>query len=80
MFRYRLRLTPEQETAAGHRRRPVGSKVSKGGSCKGVRTAYRCRAYPDEDQQAMLARTFGCVRVVWNRTLAARNRASPFVR
>jgi putative transposase len=37
-----------------------------------VRTAYRCRAYPDEQQQAVLSRTFGCVRVVWNRTLAAR--------
>jgi putative transposase len=37
-----------------------------------VRTAYRCRAYPDPAQQAMLNRTFGCVRVVWNRTLAAR--------
>jgi putative transposase len=37
-----------------------------------MRTAYRCRAYPDPDQQVMLARTFGCVRVVWNRTLAAR--------
>src|SRR5690348_16681869 len=37
-----------------------------------VRTAYKCRAYPDEAQQAMLSRTFGCVRVVWNRTLAAR--------
>jgi putative transposase len=37
-----------------------------------VRTAYRCRAYPDEAQQAMLGRTFGCVRVVWNRTLAER--------
>jgi len=37
-----------------------------------VRTAYRCRAYPDEQQQAVLNRTFGCVRVVWNRTLAAR--------
>ena len=35
--------------------------------------AYRCRAYPDEAQQQMLARTFGCVRVVWNRTLAARH-------
>jgi putative transposase len=35
-------------------------------------TAYRCRAYPDQAQQAMLNRTFGCVRVVWNRTLAAR--------
>jgi putative transposase len=35
--------------------------------------AYRCRAYPDEPQQQALARTFGCVRVVWNRTLAARH-------
>ena len=38
-----------------------------------VRTAYRCRAYPGEAQQAVLNRTFGCVRVVWNRTLAARH-------
>jgi putative transposase len=37
-----------------------------------VRTAYRCRAYPDSTQQQLLARTFGCVRVVWNRTLATR--------
>jgi putative transposase len=37
-----------------------------------VRTAYRCRAYPDQAQQQVLARTFGCVRVVWNRTLAGR--------
>jgi putative transposase len=37
-----------------------------------VRTAYRCRAYPDAAQQAVLNRTFGCVRVVWNGTLAAR--------
>jgi putative transposase len=39
-----------------------------------VRTAYWCRAYPDEVQQQMLNRTFGCVRVVWNRTLAERER------
>ncbi|HEX7161843.1 MAG TPA: RNA-guided endonuclease TnpB family protein [Trebonia sp.] len=38
-----------------------------------MRTAYRCRAYPDESQQVMLSRTFGCVRVAWNRTLAARH-------
>jgi putative transposase len=38
-----------------------------------VRTAYRCRAYPDEAQQAVLSRTFGCVRVVWNHTLATRH-------
>ncbi len=37
-----------------------------------MRTAYRCRAYPDEQQQVLLNRTFGCVRVAWNRTLAAR--------
>lgn len=37
-----------------------------------VRTAYRCRAYPDQAQQQVLARTFGCVPVVWNRTLARR--------
>lgn len=35
-----------------------------------MRTAYRCRAYPDEVQQALLNRTFGYVQVVWNRTLA----------
>ena len=38
-----------------------------------VRTAYRCRAYPDAAQQQVLNRTFGCVRVVWNRTLDARH-------
>ena len=38
-----------------------------------MRMAYKCRAYPDPGQAAMLARTFGCVRVVWNRTLAARH-------
>jgi putative transposase len=39
-----------------------------------VKTAYRCRAYPDAEHQQVLARTFGCVRVVWNRTLAERHR------
>ncbi len=33
---------------------------------------FRCRAYPDQTQQAVLHHTFGCVRLVWNRTLAAR--------
>jgi len=37
-----------------------------------MRTAYRCRTYPDQAQQQVLNRTFGCVRVVWNRTLAFR--------
>jgi putative transposase len=39
-----------------------------------MRTAYRCRAYPDDAQQQVLARTFGCVRVAWNQTLAERRR------
>jgi putative transposase len=38
-----------------------------------VRTAYRCRAYPDDAHRMVFARTFGCVRVAWNRTLAARH-------
>lgn len=38
-----------------------------------MRTAYKCRAYPTPEQAALLNRTFGCVRVVWNRTLAARH-------
>ncbi|GHH32062.1 RNA-guided endonuclease InsQ/TnpB family protein [Lentzea cavernae] len=37
-----------------------------------MRTAYRCRAYPDPGQIAVLNRTFGCVRLVWNKTLAER--------
>lgn len=37
-----------------------------------VRTAFKVRAYPDREQAQQLRRTFGCVRLVWNRTLAAR--------
>jgi putative transposase len=46
--------------------------VSSARHANGVRTAYRCRAYPDPAQQAVLNRTFGCVRKVWNLTLEAR--------
>jgi putative transposase len=35
--------------------------------------AYKCRAYPAPGQASVLTRTFGCVRVVWNRTLAWRH-------
>jgi len=35
--------------------------------------AYKCRAYPDAEQVSVLNRTFGCVRYVWNRTLAWRH-------
>ncbi|WP_116026718.1 RNA-guided endonuclease InsQ/TnpB family protein [Thermomonospora umbrina] len=38
-----------------------------------MRTAYKCRAYPTSEQMAVLNRTFGCVRVVWNQTLAWRH-------
>lgn len=38
-----------------------------------MRTAFKCRAYPTPEQAAVLNRTFGCVRVVWNQTLAWRH-------
>lgn len=38
-----------------------------------MRMGYKCRAYPDAGQASVLNRTFGCVRVVWNRTLAWRH-------
>jgi len=37
-----------------------------------VKRAYRYRCYPTPEQAAELARTFGCVRLVYNRTLEAR--------
>jgi putative transposase len=37
-----------------------------------MRTAYKCRAYPEPEQASVLNRTFGCIRAVWNRTLAWR--------
>ncbi|MFY7070077.1 RNA-guided endonuclease InsQ/TnpB family protein [Nocardiopsis changdeensis] len=40
-----------------------------------MRTAYKVRAYPDAEQAAQLGRTFGCVRLVWNKTLAERRTA-----
>jgi putative transposase len=40
-----------------------------------VRTAYKCRAYPTLEQAAVFNRTFGCVRLVWNKTLADRHTA-----
>jgi putative transposase len=39
-----------------------------------MRAAYKVRAYPDPEQAALLRRTFGCVRLVWNKTLADRQR------
>ena len=42
-----------------------------------MRSAYKFRAYPDPEQAAVLNRTFGCVRVVWNRTLACGKPGTP---
>lgn len=38
-----------------------------------MRTAYKCRAYPSTEQSTVLNRTFGCVCLVWNKTLAWRH-------
>lgn len=40
-----------------------------------VRRAYRYRFYPTPGQAGQLNRTFGCVRLVYNRALAERTRA-----
>ncbi|WP_278263398.1 RNA-guided endonuclease TnpB family protein [Nocardia sp. AG03] len=40
-----------------------------------VKRAYRYRFYPTREQEQQLARTFGCVRYVYNRALAERSRA-----
>ncbi|WP_204052809.1 helix-turn-helix domain-containing protein, partial [Microbispora siamensis] len=37
-----------------------------------MRTAYKVRIYPTAEQAAVLNRTFGCVRLVWNLVLAWR--------
>ena len=44
-------------------------------SVRVVRRAYRYRFYPTDEQAQQLARTFGCVRYVYNRALAERSRA-----
>ena len=40
-----------------------------------VRRAYKYRFYPTDGQATELARTFGCVRLVWNQALDARTAA-----
>ncbi|SNQ49712.1 transposase (fragment) [Frankia canadensis] len=40
-----------------------------------VKRAYRYRFYPTPEQAEQLAKTFGCVRYVYNRALAERHRA-----
>jgi putative transposase len=40
-----------------------------------AKRAYRYRFYPAPEQAALLVRTFGCIRYVYNRALAERSRA-----
>jgi putative transposase len=40
-----------------------------------MRRAFKYRWYPTSEQAALLARTFGCVRYVWNRALSERTDA-----
>ncbi|MFI1237657.1 RNA-guided endonuclease InsQ/TnpB family protein [Nocardia salmonicida] len=40
-----------------------------------MKRAYKYRFYPTHEQEQQLARTFGCVRYVYNRALAERSRA-----
>ena len=40
-----------------------------------IKRAFRYRFYPSPDQATDLARTFGCVRLVWNKALDERSRA-----
>ena len=42
---------------------------------KAVKRAYKYRFYPTPEQESALARTFGCIRYVYNRALAERSRA-----
>ncbi|WBB62769.1 RNA-guided endonuclease TnpB family protein [Streptomyces sp. WMMC500] len=39
-----------------------------------IKRAYKYRFYPTSEQAALLHRTFGCVRYVWNKALAERTR------
>ena len=41
---------------------------------KTVKRAYKYRFYPREEQTEVLLRTFGCVRLVWNKALEERTR------
>lgn len=39
-----------------------------------MKAAYKYRFYPDKQQEALLAQSFGCVRFVWNKVLDYRNK------
>jgi len=35
-----------------------------------MKARYRYRTYPNAQQKLLLAKTFGCVRIIWNDILA----------
>jgi putative transposase len=49
--------------------------ILSGMASKVVKRAYKFRFYPSDEQCEQLARTFGCVRYVYNRALDERSRA-----
>lgn len=38
-----------------------------------MKRAYKYRIYPNKEQKVLLSKTFGCVRVLWNRSVATFN-------
>ncbi len=60
----RKRRTPSRRVT--HTIRKWSNKISR------HEDGVQCRAYPNPDQAHVLNRTFGCVRVAWNQTLAWR--------
>jgi len=40
--------------------------------------AYKYRIYPNKTQKVLLAKTFGCVRLVWNKNVESFNNKTPF--
>lgn len=42
---------------------------------RNVKRAYRYRFYPTPEQESLLRRTLGCVRLVYNKALAVRSEA-----
>src|SRR5665811_1661045 len=70
-------VSPVQQVRDSRLRLGVDADVDVGGRryVEGVLVRYRYRAYPTPGQAVLLARTFGCARVVFNDALRARQDA-----
>ena len=49
------------------------SKINGGNLNVKINSAYKFRVYPNQDQQTMLNKTFGCCRFLWNKMLNERS-------